>query len=94
MTNSAKFGEWIGCDERVPEGGLDGLDEGIEDVLILYNRVCNSCLHKHGIHIFIGYYIDGGWKLAQPLDDDIFGDEDDKQINVIAWQPLPPNFMV
>lgn len=90
MTNTVKLGEWVRCSEQLPEGGLHGLDDGIEDVLILYNRVCNSCFHKEGVYIFIGYYIDGEWRLAQPLDEDVFGKEHDQKINVIAWQPLPP----
>lgn len=81
--------EWISVEERLPKEGKDGLNEGIEDVLIAYKRVCDKCCHAHGLYITVAYYIVDEWKLGQPLDDDVFDGSHDKQIKVTHWMPLP-----
>ena len=81
--------EWISVKDRLPEGGEDGLETGIEDVLIAYQRLCDKCQHEtEDLYIYIGYYIDDEWKLAEPLLDDIFSQEHNEQIIITHWMPL------
>ncbi len=81
--------EWISVDDGLPSEDCYGLDEGIEDVLICYNRICTHCSREDGLYISIGYYFNDSWKLAQPLSDDVFTNEHNIQINVLYWMLLP-----
>jgi Protein of unknown function (DUF551) len=81
--------EWISVKERIPEPGKDGLEEGIEDVLIAYKRICEKCYNPDKeLYISVGYHFEG-WLLAQPLSNDVFTEEHNEQILVTHWMPLP-----
>lgn len=82
--------EWVSVKDRLPEADRDGLEEGIEDVLIAYRRCCERCLNdSEQLYITVGYCMGGEWMLGQPLSDDIFETEHSKQILVTHWMPLP-----
>jgi hypothetical protein len=81
--------KWISVEDRLPEAGKDGLEEGIEDVLIAYQRICPHCENEDGAYISIGYCMNKTWLLAQPLEIDVFDESHNKQINVTHWMLLP-----
>ena len=66
-------------------------NEEYGNFLILYNRVCQSCLNTELFKLIgIGYISDTGeWNLTEPLEKDYFPTNQSELIKVSHWMELP-----